>query len=141
MNVDFLVSTFDDLPDLTYDVVLCGEVLEHVVDAPAKVLHQRSCFLGFVVKRHLLIEDLPVAGLLHVGRGRGDEPERVVIEVAANVIVPPLRERLVLVVGATILKLSSRNVEDSLASARSVLVHKSQEVLARVPETEPASYS
>lgn len=36
-NTEFAVATFDTLPNEQFDVVLCGEVLEHVVDLEKEV--------------------------------------------------------------------------------------------------------
>ena len=42
----------------------------------------------------------PIAGLFEVGRNPDDQPERIIVEVAAHVVVAPLGQRLVLVIGA-----------------------------------------
>ena len=82
----------------------CGpEVLEHVVErALAGARTACALFFGLVVEGHLLVEDREVAGLLDVGGGARDQPQRVVVEAAADVVVAALGERLVLVVGAAV---------------------------------------
>ena len=74
--------------------------------------------LRVVVERHLLVEDREVAGLLEVRGDAEDEPERIVVEAAADVVVAALGERLVLVVGAAVGELRRGDVEDPLAGAR-----------------------
>lgn len=57
------------------------------------------------------------------------EPERVVIETAPYVIVPPLGQRLVLVIAASIRELRRRNVKNSLTGPLRNLMDKAHKVL------------
>ena len=108
-------------------------------ERPLEVLVQRRLRPGLVVVRGRLVEDLPVAGLLHVGRDREDQPERVVVEPRSDRVVPSLRERLVLVVGAARRQLRRRQVEDPFARPLGHHVHEAEEVLARIAESDAAS--
>ena len=114
------------------------EVFLHVVERAAHVLEERRARVGIVVERHGLFEDRPIPGLAHVGGHARDEPERVVVEAAADVVVAALRERLVLVVGAAVGLLRGGDVEDALARALGHEVHEPQQVLVRVAEAHAA---
>ena len=81
------------------------EVVHHMVEGNAQVLHERHLGTRLVVEGHGLVEDGEVAGLLDVGHGAEDEPARVIVEAAANVVVAALGQWLVLVVAAAIREL------------------------------------
>jgi len=70
----------------------------------------------FVFELHRFVEDAPVAGFLEVGRDAQDEPVRIVVEAAADVVVPAFGERLILVERAAGLELRGRDVEDAFAA-------------------------
>ena len=110
------------------------EVVEHVVERALQVLEERRRVLRVVVEGNRLLQDPEVARLLDVGRRPRDEPERVVVEARPDVVVPPLRERLVLVVGAAVRLLGGRDVEDALPRPRRDEVHEAEQVLVRVAE-------
>ena len=118
----------------------CGPRLrEHVVERALEVLEERRRVLRVVVERHRLLQDAEVARLLDVGGRARDEPQRVVVEAPADVVVPALRERLVLVVGAPVVLLRRRDVEDALLRARGDEVDEAEEVLVRVAEAHAAA--
>ena len=81
---------------------------------------------GLVVVRHRLVEDARVAGLLDVGGHAQDQPQRVVVEAGADVVVAALGERLVLVVGAAVGELRRGDVEDALARPLRDHVHEAR---------------
>ena len=103
------------------------------------MLVQRRLGARRVVVRDLLIEDRPVAGLLEVRGHRQDQPGRVVVEVAADVVVAALGERLVLVIGAAGRQLRRGGVDDALARALGHHVHEAEQVLVRVAEAHAAA--
>ena len=115
-----------------------AEVPEHVSEADRQVVEERRLAARPVVERNLLVEDREVARLLEVGDRAEDEPERVVVEAAADVVVAALRERLVLVVAAAVRELRRRDVEDAFAGAFGNLVDEADEVLVRVAEAHAA---
>jgi hypothetical protein len=115
------------------------EPLQRVAEAALQVLVERLLGAGLVVVGHRLVEDAPVAGLLEIGGDADDEPVRIVVEAAADVVVAALGERLVLVIGAAGRQLRGGQVEDALAGARRHHVHKAQQVLVGVAEAEAAA--
>ena len=115
------------------------EVLDDVVEANAEVLHQRHLAARLVVERHRLVEDGEVARLLEVSDGTEDEPHRVVVEAAADVVVAALGERLVLVVAPAVRELRGGDVDDALAGALGDLVDEADEVLVGVAEAHAAA--
>ena len=85
-----------------------------------------------------------VAGLAQVGVDAGDQPQRVVVEAAADVHVALFGQRLVLVVGAAVRELCGGDVQNTLAGAVRDEVHKAQQVLAglsRKPMPRPVPLS
>ena len=103
--------------------------VERVAGRPLQVLEQRRLAPGPVVVGYGLVEDRPVTGLLDVRAYREHEPERVVVEAAADRVVAALRQRLVLVVRGAIGQLCRRNVEDALPGAFRDQVHEAEQVL------------
>ena len=105
---------------------------------PAHVVVERRLGAVGVVPRHGLVEDRAVAGLLDVGGDGEDQPQRVVVEPAADVVVAALRERLVLVVRAAV---GSCVAAMSRIRSRARLrdhVDEAEQVLVRVAEAHPA---
>ena len=76
---------------------------------------------------------------LMIGGDADDEPVRIVVEAAADVVVAALGERLVLVVRAAGGQLGGGQIEDALAGARRGHVHKAQQVLIGVAEAQAAA--
>ena len=81
------------------------EIVQNVVERNGKMMHQSLLASRLVVERHHLIQDAEVTCLAQIGHGSEDEPERVVIESASDIIVAPLCQRLVLMVAATVREL------------------------------------
>ncbi len=98
------------------------------------MLEQRRLIVRIVVERHLLVEDRKIAGLFDVCGYAQDQPQRVVVEAAADVVVTALRQRLVLVVSAAVGELSGRDVDDALAGTFRDLMDEAEQILVRVPE-------
>ena len=90
------------------------EVLEH-------------CVLAFriVIERNVCVEDAPVACLLDISCYGKDHPERVIGEVAADIRITLLCERLVLVIASAVRKLCGSDVDESFSCTLRNLVYKS----------------
>src|SRR5664280_2854548 len=86
---------------------------------------------GCVCIADRLRQDRRVAGLLDVRAGRDDEPEMVVVEVAADLGVSLPRQRLVLVEAGAVGELRPGEVEDPLPCAVGDQVHEAEYVLVR----------
>ena len=86
-------------------------------EAAAKMLHEGRCVLFVAVKRHAFLQNRPVACLAQVCVHARNEPERVVVEAAADGQIAFLRERLVLVVRAAVRELRGGDVENAISRA------------------------
>ena len=113
--------------------------LQRVAEAAMQMLVERLLGAGLVVVGRLLVENAPIAGLLQIGRHAEDEPMRIVVESATNIVIPALRQRLVLVISAAAIELRRGQVENPLPRSRRHHVHKSQQVLVGIAETEPSA--
>ena len=106
-----------------------AETVECILDRAPKMLVERRFGTRLVVEHHRLVEDREVAGLLEIGGDADDQPVRIVVEVAADVVVTLLGQRLILVVGATARQLRGREIEDAFAGPRRHHVHEAQKIL------------
>ena len=91
-----------------------------------------------IVERYWLIQDGPVAGFFEISRHAQHQPQRIVVEVAADGIIAALGQRLVLVIGAAVFELRGGNIQNALAGALRDHVDKAQQILIRIAETHPA---
>lgn len=96
---------------------LCGEMGYGKVEGTFQVLHQRLCLGGIVVEINLLIENGEISGLFDVGGASGNQPERVIVEAASDIHVSFLGQRLILVICASVFKLGSSDIEQTLSCA------------------------
>ena len=87
-------------------------MVQGVLVAAAQVLHQRLGQFMVVVEIHLLFQNGKIAGLPVIGADGGNEPQRIIVEACADVHIPLLGQRLILMVGVAILELGRCNVED-----------------------------
>ena len=110
---------------------------QRVAEASLQVFIERLLRAGLVVILDRLVENAPVARLLQIRRHAHDQPERIVVESAANVVVAPLGQRLILVVRPAGWQLRRRQVQNPLPRPRRHHVHKSQQILVRVAEPQP----
>ncbi len=78
-----------------------ADALERIADAALQVLVKRRLAARLVIIGHRLIQNRPVAGLFEIGRHAEHQPERIIVEIAADVVVAALGEGLVLVVSPT----------------------------------------
>jgi hypothetical protein len=102
--------------------------------------HALGRFLGAwpVLIRHWFIQNAPIARLLQVGGHTQNQPKRIVVETAANLIVAAFGQRLVLVICATRLQLRGGEIQDALTGQRRNHVDKAQQVLIGVTEAHAA---
>ena len=101
--------------------------------------HKRLRFCYIVIKRNLLRQNGGVACLAHIGGGAGNQPERIVVKAAADVGVALLGKRLILMVGAAVLKLGGGNVDNPLSCPVRDQMHKAKKILTGIPEAHAAS--
>ena len=78
-------------------------------------------------------------GFLEVSGDAEDQPVRIVVEIAADVIVAALGERLILVIRAAGLELRGRQVEDAFARARGNHVDEAEQILVGIAEAQAAA--
>lgn len=91
-----------------------AEVGMRVVEAAAKVLHQRLGKALVIVEGDKLVQNRPISSLTDVCVGAGDEPQRIIVETAAHIQIALLSERLILVVGTAVRELGGCNIEYAL---------------------------
>ncbi len=115
-----------------------SQPIQGVAQTPLEVLVKGLLAAGPVLIDHRFVQDAPVAGLLQVGSHAQDQPQRVVVEIAADVVVAALGERLVLVIGAPRLQLRRRQVQNALAGALGDHVYKAQQILVGITEAHAA---
>ena len=109
------------------------------VEGTFQVLHQRLCLGGIVVEINLLVENREISGLFEVGGTSGDQPERVIVEAASDIHVSFLRQWLVLMVCASVFKLGSGNIEQTLSCAVRDQMNEAEQILAGVTEAHAAA--
>ena len=114
-------------------------VVHHMVEAGLQVLQQGAAVLGIAVVGGGLVQDAEVAGLLDIGRGAGNQPQGVVVEASADVVVAFLGEGLILVVAAAVAELGGGDVQNALPCALGNLMDKAQQILAGIAEAHAAA--
>ena len=112
-----------------------------MAEADFEVLQKRNLRSGLVVKGHFFIEDAEVSGFPDIGHRAEDEPEGVVSESAADVVVAAFGEGLVLVVASAVRELRGGNVQDALPGPFRNKVHYAREVLVGVTEAHSTADS
>ncbi len=117
------------------------QAVYRVLEAALQVLVERLLGAWFIVVGNRFVEDAPIARFLDIGGHADDQPVRIVVEVAANVIVPALGERLILMIGAAGWQLRRGEVEDTFPRARWHHVHEAQQVLVGIAEAQSAADS
>src|SRR3712207_4930913 len=112
-----------------------------MVHRDTQVVEQGHLGAGLIVERYHLVEYREVTRLLDIGHRAENKPAWVVIEATSNIVVATLRQRLILMVTASIGKLGGRNVNDSLAGTLRNLMHKAHEVLITIAESHATTYA
>ena len=110
-------------------------------EAAAQMLHERRGVVRVTVKGHDLVQDRPVAGLAQIRVHACNQPQRIVVEAAADGEISLFRERLILVIGAAVRKLRGGDVQDPLSCALRNDMHKAEQVLTRIAEAHPAAHA
>ena len=103
------------------------------------MFQKRFCALGIIVEIDFFLQDVPVTGLSDVGIGAGDQPQRVIVEAAADIGISFFGQRLILVVCAAVFLLGSGNIQDPLSGSFRDHVHESQQVLAGISEAHASA--
>jgi len=116
-----------------------ADALERIGQAALQMFVKRGFTAGLIVIRDHLVKNRPVAGLLEISAGAEDQPEGIVIEIAADVVVAAFGQRLVLMIGAPAGQLGGRQVQHPLAGALRHHVDEAEEVLIGIAEAEAAA--
>ena len=90
---------------------------QSIIKRTFQMLHQRARKGRIIVEVYLFSQDRKISGFFDISSSTGNQPERVIIESASNIRISFLCQRLVLVVGTSILKLSCSNIQNSLSCA------------------------
>ena len=104
------------------------------VEGTFQVLHQRLCLGGIVIEINLLVENREISGLFDVGGTSGDQPERVIVEAASDIHVSFFCQWLILMVCASVFKLGSGDIEQTLSCAIRDQMNEAEKILAGVTE-------
>ena len=110
------------------------QAVEGVLNRSPQMVEQRLGGSRLAVVLRRLVQHRPVAGLLQVGRHRQHQPQRVVVEAAADGVVAAPGQRLVLMIGAAVGQLRPGQIEEALARSIRSELRETQQVLIRVPE-------
>ena len=105
------------------------------------MLHKRHFRTGLVVERNGLFKNAEVSGFLYICDSTEDEPHRVIVETASDVVVSPLCKRLVLVIAASVRELGGSDVDDSFACSFRNLMNEAHEILVGVAKAHSSTDS
>ena len=103
------------------------------------MIHQRSSYAHIVVKRNHLGQDGGITGLSYVSTGTCNEPQRIIVEAAANIGVALLGQRLVLMVSAAVLELGGSDIDDTLSCTIRDQMNETEQILAGITESHAAA--
>ena len=103
------------------------------------MFHQRNCSRHIVVKRYLLFQNGNISGLPDIGVDCGNEPQRIIVESAADVGISLFRQRLVLVIGASVRKLGRGNIQDPFSCPFRNQMKEAQKILTGIPESHTSA--
>ena len=109
-------------------------VLYDVEEALLQVIHHGLCLGLVVVIRYHSIQNGVVTGFLDVCSYGQDHPQRVVREVAADLVVALLSQRLILVIASAVFQLCGSQIDQTLSCSVRNLVYEAQQVLVGVTE-------
>ena len=105
------------------------------------MIHQRSNYAHIVVKRNHLGQDGGITGLSYVSTGTCNEPQRIIVEAAANIGVALLGQRLVLMVSAAVLELGGSDIDDTLSCTIRDQMYEAEQILAGITEAHATTDS
>ena len=114
-------------------------VSDRVVHTPAQVLHKRLREGNIIIEGHGLIQNRDISGLADISADSRDEPERIIVEAAADVGIPLLGEGLILMIGASVRELCGGDIDDPLPCAFRHQMHKAQQILTGIAESHSSS--
>ncbi len=104
-----------------------------------QVFHERLCLGDIVIKRNGFFQNRDISGFSDIGACSGDEPERIVIEAAADIRIAFLGQRLILVISRTILKLGRGDIDDALSCPIRNQMHEAEQVLVGITEAHASA--
>jgi len=81
-----------------------------------------------------VVQNGEVSRLLHIGAHGTHQPQGVVVEAAADVVVAPLGQGLILMIGGAVGELDGGNVQNPLPGTLGDNVHEAVQVLTGIPE-------
>ena len=81
------------------------KAIQGVLDAALQVLVKRLLTTGQIIIRGRFIKDTPIAGFFNICGDSQDQPEWIIIKIAAYVIITTFGQGLVLVISAAAGKL------------------------------------
>ena len=110
-----------------------------IAKAAAQMLEQRLSKAVIVVKVNRFVQNGVVTRFAQIGVHGGNQPQRVIVKAGADVHIALFRQRLVLVVGAAIGELGSRNVQNALPRAGGDQMHKAEQILTGIAEAHAAA--
>ena len=98
-----------------------SEAIKRIADTSLQVFVERLLRSGFCIVWHRFIKNAPVTCLLDICADADDQPQGIVVEVTADIVVPPLRQRLVLVIRASGAQLRGGEVEDAFTGRAGIM--------------------
>ena len=110
-----------------------------ILEGAGQVLKERNFCRFVVVKRNHLIKNGEVSGLLDIGGGTCNEPERIVIETTSDIHVALFGERLILVIGTAVRELGGGDIDDTLSCALRDQMNETEQILAGITESHAAA--
>ena len=93
------------------------------------MVRKRRCKLILVIIRRADIENPIISGFFNIGNNSQNQPQRIVVEISANLIIALLCKRLILMVRATIRKLRGSKINNAFPGTIRNLMYKPQKIL------------
>ena len=115
------------------------QVVDNMVHRNLQVFEETHLAAWLVVEWYLLGEDGEISRLLDVGYGSENEPARVIVETATDIVVATLGEWLILVIAAAVWELGAGDVDDALAGTGRYLMNETYEVLVGITEAHASA--
>ena len=113
-----------------------AEAVQGVLQAALEMIVERFFAAVFVVEGDRFIEDGKIPGFLEVRGYPQHQPERVVVEVAADFVVAALGKGLELVEGSAGFKLRRGQIQHPLAGARRDHLDEPEQILVGIAESQ-----
>ena len=103
------------------------------------MFHQRSRVIRIIIECTRFFKDRKIPCLTKISSRSRNQPQRIIVESASDIHITALGERLILVVSASVRKLRSCNIQDTLAGAFRDQMDKAKQILTGITESHPAS--